>query len=302
MLTPTAKVDINARQRADLLLERPSKLISLREIVKPFFPAIFTTLYGSFYLPGVAVTAASGDPLAAAVLGAPIPSDTKEGILKVLPTQRQHCAAVGLVASIATLDKILALLSAPDSTMGQLHQLGTELRGRLDDELFGTLFFSLGGTEVGYYGNPTKDWEHIIKTWPKTQIDIEESSRCYACSRYAAAIFHALLVAELGVIEVAKLLGVAGDKPGWGALDRLEKILNKPYKERSPIEQTHSELLNHILPLMLAMKNSWRHKISHVDDRLKWLDTDFSPQLAEEIMKAIRGFMRQLATELAPKP
>jgi hypothetical protein len=111
-----------------------------------------------------------------------------------------------------------------------------------------------------------------------------------------------LLVAEFGVIEVAKLLDVAGDKPGWGALDRLEKILAKRYKERSPIEQTHSELLQQILPLMLAMKESWRHKISHVGNKLEWLDTDFSAQIAEEIIKAIRGFMRQLATEIPLEP
>jgi hypothetical protein len=48
---------------------------------------------------------------------------------------------------------------------------------------------------------------------------------------------------------------------------------------------------------MLAMKDSWRHKISHVENRLEWLDTDFRPQLAKAIIKAIRGFMRRLATE-----
>lgn len=163
-------------------------------------------------------------------------------------------------------------------------------------------FFALNMEEAEYFINPAKDWELIIETWPKTQIDIEESSRCYACSRYAAAIFHALLVAELGVIELAKLLGVAGDKPGWAALDRLERIVDKPYKDRSPLGQSHFELLKQMLPFTLAMKNSWRHKISHVDNRLEWLDTDFSAQLAEEIILAVRGFMCRLATELTPKP
>jgi hypothetical protein len=294
MLTPTAKVDMNARQRADLLLERPSKLISLREIVKPFFPAVFTTLYGAHYIPGVDTDRASFE-------GVPIWNDTRGRVREGLPGARRHCVELGLIASVATIDKILTLISKPDSTLGEWHDLGKELRGRLNDEMSEMVFFSLTASEADSFINPTKDWEFVIKRWPKTQIDIEESSRCFACSRYAGAIFHALLVAELGVIEVAKLLGVAGDKPGWGALDRLERILDKPYKERSPIEQTHSELLKQVLPLMLAMKDSWRHKISHVENRLEWLDTDFSPQLAEEIMKTIRGFMRRLATELAPK-
>jgi hypothetical protein len=257
--------------------------------MKPFFPAILTTMIGQ--------SIPTGDPV---VEAAPIPSHTKQFAGTLYQSQRRHCAELGLIASLATIDRILDLISKPDSTWGQWHELGRELHGRLNDELFGTLFFSLDSSEVAYYGNPTRDWEQVIKTWPKTQIDIEESSKCYALGRYAAAIFHALLVAEMGVIELSKLLGVAGDKPGWGALDRLEKILTKSYRERSPIEQTHSELLKQILPLMLAMKDSWRHKISHVENRLEWLDTDFSPQLAEEIIKSVRGFMRRLATTLPP--
>lgn len=271
------------------------RLISLWEIVKPFYPAVFTTLHAAYNIPGV-------DIMGIIFGRARIWSDSRKLVQEGLPGARRQCAELGLTASVATIDKILTLVSKPDSNLAQLHELGKELRGRLDDELWGTWFFSLDTLEAGYFNNPTKDWEQVIKTWPKTRIDIEESSKCYACGRYAAAIFHVLLVAEFGVIEVAKLVGVAGDKPGWGALDRLDKILVKPYNERSSIEQTHSELLKQVLPLMLAMKESWRHKISHVENRLEWLDTDFSPQLAEEIMKSIRGFMRRLATELAPKP
>jgi hypothetical protein len=278
--------------------ENSNRLVSLRDIVKPFYPAIFTTLSRSMYVPGVDIDAA----FEGAIGVAPIMDSIRENTQRVLPKQRQCCAELGLIASVATIDRIQALLSEPNATLGEFHKLGQELQGRLDDELFGTLFFSLDASEVGYYNNPIKDWEQVIKTWRKTQIDIEESSKCFACGRYAASVFHALLVAEMGVIEVAKLLGVAGDKPGWGALDRLEKILAKPYKERSSIEQTHSELLKQILPLMLSMKNSWRHKIGHVENRLEWLDTDFSPQLVEEITKAVRGFMRRLAMELEPTP
>jgi hypothetical protein len=268
--------------------DHPGRLLSLWEIMKPFYPAILTTLHTSVQIGGSLY--AEGPVL--------LPSETKQQALKQLPFHRKFCADLGLFASTATIDKLLALFSKPDATYGQFQELGKELQGRLDDELFGILFFSLTGAEAQSYINPIIDWEEVIKRWPKTQIDVEESSRCFACARYAAAIFHSLLVAEFGVIEVAKLLGVAGDKPGWAALDRLERILARPYKERSPLEQANTEFLKQNLPLMLAIKDSWRHKISHVDNKLEWLDTDFSPQIAEEIMKATRGFMRRLATEL----
>jgi hypothetical protein len=143
-----------------------------------------------------------------------------------------------------------------------------------------------------------KDWETVAKRWPKMQLDIEESSRCFALERFAASVFHVLLVAEFGVIQVCDLLKVSGDKPGWGCVSRLEKVLDKDFKNRSPLEQQHSKLLEEIVPMMVAVKDSARHKISHVDNRLVWLDADFSPQIASEVIGSTRGFMRRLAKEL----
>lgn len=138
----------------------------------------------------------------------------------------------------------------------------------------------------------------MIQRFPGVQIDIEECSKCFAVGRYAASLFHALLVAEYGVIKLAKRLGIAGDKLGWGDLQRLERIAAKPYKERSDLEQKHSKLLDEIMPFALSMKNQWRHKISHVENKLVWIDTDFSPQMAKDIIGAVRAFMDKLATGL----
>jgi hypothetical protein len=181
----------------------------------------------------------------------------------------------------------------------------TEVVARIDEilrtlarEMKGILFLCVVENQARFYRRPQYGWDEVIKRWPQTTIDIEECSKCLACDRYAAAIFHVLLIAEFGVIELAKLLNVAGDKPGWGALSRLEKILKVEYPQRSALEQKHSQFLEHVLPLMLAIQTSWRHKISHVENRLQWIDTDFSAQLALEIVSATRGFMRQLATDM----
>jgi hypothetical protein len=127
---------------------------------------------------------------------------------------------------------------------------------------------------------------------------LKECSKCFALGHHAAAIFHVMLVAEFGVIETAKVFKVEGDRPGWGALDRLLRISDKKWADKSPLEQTHSEFLANLVPLALAIKNSWRHKISHVDNKLEWMDTDFGPDVAKDIVSATRGFMRKLATDL----
>jgi len=173
-----------------------------------------------------------------------------------------------------------------------------DLRERVEDDLHLHLFLQLNPTEAGLYDKPTKQWGDVVSRFPKTRTDVEESLKCLALNRYAASVFHILLVAEYGVIEIAKLLGVAGDKPGWGALERLQRLHDKKWPDKSANEQKHSGLLSKILPLALSIKNEWRHKISHADNKLEWLSTDFSPEVAERIISATLDFMICLATDL----
>jgi len=90
-------------------------------------------------------------------------------------------------------------------------------------EMTTSVFLHLSAEQAGTFKNPTEEWQEAILRWPKVRGDIEESLRCLALDRYAASVFHILLVAEFGVIQIATLFGVQGDRPGWGALDRLEK-------------------------------------------------------------------------------
>lgn len=181
---------------------------------------------------------------------------------------------------------------------GEMTSLLRELRERIEDDLHVIVFLALSQDESAFYSSPDKDWGAVIGRFYKLRHDIEEASKCFALGRYAAALFHILLVAEFGVIKVAELFGAAGDRPGWGALERLRKISDKDWKQKTALEQQHSEFLKNLLPMAFAIKDSWRHKISHVDNKLEWMDTDFSPEVAGEIISATRGFMRRLAEDL----
>ena len=186
-------------------------------------------------------------------------------------------------------------------TYGEMTSMLRELRERIEDDLHSHVFIGLSMDESKLYQNPEDKWREVISRFPKVRHDVEESSKCFALQRYSAAIFHVLLVAEYGIIRVAELFNVAGDKPGWGALDRLQRINNRNWKEKSPLEQEHASFLESLLPLAFAIKDSWRHKINHIDNKLEWMDTDFSPEVAAEIISAARGFMRRLAADL-PRP
>jgi hypothetical protein len=183
-------------------------------------------------------------------------------------------------------------------TYGEMQSLLRELRERVEDEFSHRMIFCLSLGESELYKEPLKEWQEVSSRFGKIRFDIEECSRCFALGRYGAAIFHALLVAEFGVIKIAELVNVQGDRPGWGSLDRIERILKKKWNERTPLEQQHSQFLEGVMPFALRMKDSWRHKLNHVDNKIVWFDTTFSPDLAKEILSAIRGFMSQLSRAL----
>ena len=49
-----------------------------------------------------------------------------------------------------------------------------------------------------------------------------------------------------------------------------------------------------------GLKNAWRNKISHAHGKLILMTTEFSPEVAEEILFATRAFARRLAEGLPP--
>lgn len=184
---------------------------------------------------------------------------------------------------------------------GEMRDNLRELRRRCEDEFKDAFFLHLDPAQSAMYQHPDKDWGTVGSRFYKVKYNIEESGKCFALERYGAAVFHVLQVAEYGVIQIAELMELGGDKPGWAQLKRLQALIAEPYPKRTPLAQTHSKFLEAVLHLAVIVKDNWRHKLDHVDNQIVWVDTDFSPLVAGEIISATRAFMRKLATDLPQK-
>jgi hypothetical protein len=218
--------------------------------------------------------------------------------LKLMDLYEPACVELELTASAATIRKLRAALTKPNPLSTEVNPLTIELGGRLYDEMGNKHFWALTMRETAYYKNPHKGWEEIIEHFPDTVTDIEEASKCFALSRYAAAIFHSVQVVEVGVIELGKLIGVTDPLPGWTATtNRLQNIIKKGHEARTPFERQHFAFFEQIQGTIEGLKNAWRNKVSHAYGKLTLLTGDFSPDIAEEILFATRAFMRRLATD-----
>jgi len=124
-------------------------------------------------------------------------------------------------------------------------------------------------------------------------------SKCFALSRYAATVYHACQVIELGLIELGKFLGVKDPKSGFTAVTReLRKLVDNGHSNLPDKYRDCFDFLEQMHGLAEALKSAWRNKIDHAQNTLVLMTPDFTPDIAEEIMFTSRSFMRRLATEM----
>lgn len=182
---------------------------------------------------------------------------------------------------------------------GDLGRGVDHLSKTIEWEMRTRLFLSLTDEEASIYNKWSEGWEAIIERFGGVVCDVEEMQKCYALGRYTASIFHSLQVVEVGIVALGDYLEVNDPKRGWDATCKKLKIL---------VDGGHSKLpegfsgqygfLEQINQCAQSMKHAWRNKVNHVDGRLAVLRSDFTPDIAEEVIMASRGFMRRLATEL----
>ena len=219
-------------------------------------------------------------------------------VLKHFTAIESYCIDLELVASLATVRKLKTVITKSNSR-ASVYQLADELKGRLTDELESKCFWALTTREREYYEQPKNGWGEVIIRFPDSVTDVEEASKCFALSRYAASVFHSTQVVEVGLIELGTYIGVNDPRSGWTAVaNKLTAIIKKAHGDRTDFEKQNFDFLEQMHGTIEALKNAWRNKIGHAQGRLTLMDKDFTPEIAEEILFASRAFMRRLADGL----
>jgi hypothetical protein len=216
----------------------------------------------------------------------------------------EHCDQLPMTEkSVRTL---IAHLNKPDVMANwtqpalNLQSSIADIQNRLRDELSLNLFFRLPQDKKRYFDEPLKGWEEAIKRFPEIISNVEEMSKCFALSRYAASVFHSVRAIESALIHLGKFIGVTDPLSGWTAVtSRLETLVVKTkHQDRPATYQACFGFLEQMHGVTEALKSAWRNKISHAQGSLTLMTEDFNPDIAEEIMIASRSFMRRLATEM----
>jgi hypothetical protein len=233
----------------------------------------------------------SGNPVTNKIL----PESTRESGARAYRPLIQECSDLGLSASLASAKRLVKVFDNPNTTQGNLKEAMSELHGRLVDELLERYFLALTPTESSMFRDWERGWEAVIERFPEIIRDVEEMNKCFALGRYTAAMFHALHVAEWGAIYLGRHIGAADPKQGWGATEKKLRELMRGGHGALPSGVGSFEFLEQMNREIDSMVLAWRHKVDHAANHLYIVpNTDFTPDIAEHIIGAVRIFMQRL--------
>ncbi len=174
------------------------------------------------------------------------------------------CTRMELKDPIALMRKVRSccaghVYSIPE-LQGWLGSIGELVHTQLNDRLL----FCVGTDRAEYWSDTPLFGQKVQAAHPDACDDMVEAGRCLVVGRYKACVFHLMLVVEIGVRQMAGILGVTpSHKDTWGAiLNQLSHVVaamptrTVPDAERKSAFSKAADHLNHI-------KDGWRNKTMH---------------------------------------
>jgi len=138
--------------------------------------------------------------------------------------------------------------------------------------------------------------EQVAKNFPSVQDDIRSAGNCLALGEPTACVFHLMRVIERGLRALGAALNDPsldpGKNPTWETiLRKCDAELQKPYDKRSAEWRQNGQFFAEATANIRAVKDAWRKPSIHVE-------SDYDYDKAVAVFRAVRSFMRHLATGL----
>jgi hypothetical protein len=213
----------------------------------------------------------------------------KAELSPTLDAIRVNCAYIQLDSATDQIIRITFLLDSPKYTMRQLLNAFIDLQNRVEDELDRRYFLALNPSEGRLYENESPFGDRVGQVFPKCAFDISEAAKALACVRSTACVFHCMRILEVGLHFVGKRLKITidEDKNWQNILNEIDKAVNNLPAKLSSNKRKKS-FLGGAASYLHHVKIAWRNPVMHVRGK-------YTPEEAENVWNAVRGFMQYLA-------
>jgi hypothetical protein len=207
---------------------------------------------------------------------------------------------MGLSLSVKAADRIVNRLKG-GARLPEVTTDMKELQTRIVDELDSVLLLRVEADRVEKYRSPLDGWEVVVDRF-SCAFDVEEATKCFATERYTACVFHLMRVVESAVLELQIFLKEKDLKAHFGSvIQKLENLVQKSkYDDVPAYLQSYLPFMRDALPQLHAVKDSWRNKVAHLDNRIIPTET-FTEELASGVYSATLLLMNKLSIGLPAK-
>jgi HEPN domain-containing protein len=159
-----------------------------------------------------------------------------------------------------------------------------EIRMSFVDEMKSHLFFYVPEVRSKYYAGTVDMFGDEVKArFPSAIREIEGAGQAFACGLNTACVFHLMRIMEIGLRATATSLHIS-IKPteNWGEMLKQISTAN---------QGTEKSFYSGVRGSFAAVKDAWRNSTMH-------FDRSYSEKEAEEIIAAVKTFMRCLSIRL----
>jgi len=183
--------------------------------------------------------------------------------------------------------------SDSECTYEDVFRLLGDLQHRIADELDDRLFLRILSDKVKFYDKPKEQFgKSIISNFRSIEFDVEEAGKCFATGRDTACVFHIMRIMEAGLRVVATELkiDILSNRSWDSMLKKMETETEKQHKR-----DDWTDFYTEVRAKGYAVKDAWRNPTMHIEK--KYISDE-----AEDIFRAVRGFMRHLSARIIEPP
>lgn len=200
-------------------------------------------------------------------------SDSEERLRAALRKIEEECDRAALYPVSRHAKRLRSYLDTGEMSITSINVLGTDLHRSLIDELAGRGIFQILPQELPYFKGEFFE-DEIDARFADAEYDLDEAGKCFALGRYTATAFHLLRAVEVGLDEFVKHSNAKIPKnASWGLAIQACKDAG-----------ADADMVAHLE----SIKKAWRDPTMHVERR-------YNQERADEILAAVRAFMRHLA-------
>jgi hypothetical protein len=166
-----------------------------------------------------------------------------------------------------------------------------DLQSRIEDQLQSRHFLFVQPAKVEYFHSPSLFGQQVNDKFAAAISDIQDAGTCLAVGLGTSAVMHLMRVTEVGLKALAASLKIPY-APSWESyLRQIQTRIDAKHKTKGVQWKRDEKFYRDVSGDLLTVKQAWRNPTMHIDRR-------YSPQEAEEVLRAVRALMQRLAMKL----